>query len=118
MEGAPDPKVGEIRIVDFDPQAGRGQAGRRPALVISNDCCNAAPNNLFIVCPLTPRDRGLPYHVALGPINDVLPRPSFVMCEQICAQDRVRFVDRRGDAPLETRRVVRDIIRGFLDDLP
>jgi len=33
-------KQGNIILVDFDPQAGHEQKGRRPALVISNDLFN------------------------------------------------------------------------------
>ncbi|MGN6033251.1 MAG: type II toxin-antitoxin system PemK/MazF family toxin [Thermomicrobiales bacterium] len=117
MERETEPRAGEIWIVDFDPQAGREQAGRRPALIVSNDHYNMARNNLFIVCPLTTRDRGLPYHVPVGPIPGVLPRPSLVMCEQVCAQDRSRFVERWGPAPMEARRTVREIVGSFLDDL-
>lgn len=117
VDDASDPRAGEIWIVDFDPQAGRERAGRRPALVVSNDLYNAARNNLFIVCPLTTRDRELPYHIPIGPIAGVIPRLSFIMSEQICAQDRSRFVEKRGDASPEIRRTVRNLVVSFLDDL-
>jgi mRNA interferase MazF len=38
--------------MDFDPQLGHEQKGRRPALVVSNDIFNKF-SNLFIVCPIT-----------------------------------------------------------------
>ena len=41
---------GDIVYMDFDPQAGHEQRGRRPALVISNDLFNRV-NSLTMVCP-------------------------------------------------------------------
>ena len=43
---------GDIVYMDFDPQAGHEQRGRRPALVISNDLFNRV-NSLTMVCPIT-----------------------------------------------------------------
>ena len=43
---------GDIVYMDFDPQAGHEQRGRRPALVISNDLFNRI-NSLTMVCPIT-----------------------------------------------------------------
>ncbi|WP_461257695.1 type II toxin-antitoxin system PemK/MazF family toxin [Treponema sp. R80B11-R83G3] len=31
------PKQGDIIVIDFDPQAGHEQKGRRPCVVVSND---------------------------------------------------------------------------------
>jgi mRNA interferase MazF len=39
-------KQGDIIWLDFDPQIGHEQKGRRPALVISNDLFNAFSNLL------------------------------------------------------------------------
>ncbi|MGW6282817.1 type II toxin-antitoxin system PemK/MazF family toxin [Kribbella sp. NPDC055071] len=54
--------------VDFDPQLGREQAGRRPAIVVGSPLACSLPNGLVIVVPMTTRDRGLPFHpsVRLG----------------------------------------------------
>ena len=57
------PQAGEIIWLDFDPQAGRQQAKRRPALVITDRIYNRA-SGLVIVCPLTSRRK--PYPFALG----------------------------------------------------
>ncbi|MBA3378946.1 MAG: type II toxin-antitoxin system PemK/MazF family toxin [Chloroflexia bacterium] len=41
-----------------DPQVGTGQAGRRPALVISSDDFNRTPNgHLLLVVPIRRRAR-------------------------------------------------------------
>lgn len=46
------PERGDFVWVDFTPQAGTEQAGRRPALVLSPRDFNIA-TGLFVVCPLT-----------------------------------------------------------------
>jgi len=54
------PKAGDIIWLDFDPQAGREQAKRRPALVITDRSYNQA-SGLLLVCPLTSRRRPYPF---------------------------------------------------------
>jgi mRNA interferase MazF len=44
-------KQGNIIWLDFDPQAGHEQKGRRPAVVMSNDTFNNF-SKLAIVCPI------------------------------------------------------------------
>jgi len=51
------PEQDEIVWLDFDPQAGREQAGRRPALVLSPRRYNAI-SRLCVVCPITTKDKG------------------------------------------------------------
>jgi mRNA interferase MazF len=51
---------------DFDPQRGREQAGRRPALVLSPVEYNGAVG-LFVVCPVTGKVKGYPFEVPLPP---------------------------------------------------
>jgi mRNA interferase MazF len=54
------PRAGDIIWLDFDPQAGREQAKRRPALVITDRTYNQA-SGLVVVCPLTSRRRPYPF---------------------------------------------------------
>ena len=44
------PNVGDVVWLEFDPQAGREQAGRRPALVLSPQNYNKK-TDLLICCP-------------------------------------------------------------------
>ena len=46
--------------LDFDPQAGREQAKRRPALVLTEQSYNRA-SGLVMVCPLTSRRKPYPF---------------------------------------------------------
>jgi mRNA interferase MazF len=54
------PQAGDIIWLDFDPQAGREQAKRRPALVVTDQSYNRA-SGLVIVCPLTGRRKPYPF---------------------------------------------------------
>jgi mRNA interferase MazF len=51
-------------VVDFHPQAGREQAGRRPALVLSPSAYNKK-SGLALVCPVTSQVKGYPFEVQL-----------------------------------------------------
>lgn len=58
------PDRGDIVWVDFDPQAGHEQAGRRPALIISPISYNQKVG-LVLLCPVTNQRKGYPFEVAL-----------------------------------------------------
>lgn len=67
MVAAYVPDAGDIAWLDFDPQAGREQARRRPALVLTDRGYNRA-SGLVVVCPLTSKRK--PYPFALPVIVD------------------------------------------------
>jgi mRNA interferase MazF len=54
------PDVGDIVMMDFDPQIGREQAKRRPALILTDQRYNRA-SGLAIVCPLTSKRKPYPF---------------------------------------------------------
>ena len=81
--GAYIPRQGDIIAITFDPQSGHEQKGRRPAFVISKDLFNRS-TGLAIVCPLTSKDRGFPFHVPI-PKNSKLT--GFIMVEQVKSVD-------------------------------
>src|SRR5271165_7519931 len=58
------PSAGDLIWTDFDPARGREQAGRRPALVVS-DATFTANTGLALVCPITSRVRPFPTSVVL-----------------------------------------------------
>ncbi len=58
------PKAGDLISTDVDTSLGREQAGRRPALVVSDEIFNAA-TGLAIVCPITSKIRPFPSSVVL-----------------------------------------------------
>ncbi len=58
-------KQGDIILVNFNPQAGHEQSGRRPALVVSNRDFTLITRTAAMVCPITKTDKHLPFHVPL-----------------------------------------------------
>lgn len=58
------PNTGDLIWLTFDPQAGREQSGRRPALVLSPAAYNDK-SGLALVCPVTSRVKGYPFEVPL-----------------------------------------------------
>ena len=59
------PRSGDLIWLDFDPQSGREQAKRRPALVITDETYNRA-SGLVVVCPLTSRRKPYPFVVPVS----------------------------------------------------
>jgi mRNA interferase MazF len=58
------PRRGDIIRLDFNPQTGHEQAGRRPALVLSPGDYNRAVG-LAVVCPITNEKKGYPWEVEI-----------------------------------------------------
>ncbi len=56
------PDAGDFVWLTFDPQAGREQAGRRPALVLTPKAYNAK-SGLALACPVTNQVKGYPFEV-------------------------------------------------------
>jgi mRNA interferase MazF len=56
--------VGDLIWINFDPQAGREQAGKRPALVLSPKSYNSI-TRLCVLCPVTSQVKGYPFEVAI-----------------------------------------------------
>jgi mRNA interferase MazF len=54
------PEAGDIIFVSFDPQVGREQAKRRPALVLTDARYNRA-SGLAVVCPITSKRKPYPF---------------------------------------------------------
>jgi len=58
------PKPGDLVWLEFNPQSGHEQAGRRPALVISQLDYNRK-TGLTLFCPVTSKKKGYPFEVEL-----------------------------------------------------
>ena len=58
------PERGHLIWLDFSPQAGREQAGRRPALVLSSKTYNRKTGRC-LACPITSRIKGYPFELRL-----------------------------------------------------
>lgn len=64
MPGRYVPARGDLVWLEFDPQAGHEQRGRRPALVISPQAYNSRVG-LALFCPVTSQVKDYPFEVAL-----------------------------------------------------
>lgn len=69
--------------MDFTPQSGHEQMGRRPALVISNYFFNRQ-TGLSLVCPITSVRRRYPLYVNVDNCKEI---SGFVMVEQVKSVD-------------------------------
>ncbi|PJZ69357.1 mRNA-degrading endonuclease [Leptospira perolatii] len=58
------PEKGDLVWLDFTPQAGHEQRGRRPALVLSPKEYNFK-TGLGIFCPVTSKVKGYPFEVVI-----------------------------------------------------
>jgi mRNA interferase MazF len=85
--------------LDFDPQSGHEQAGRRPALVLSRAAYNGA-SSLAFVCPITSQVKGHALEVA---IPEGLAVKGVVLPNHLKSLDwRVRRAAYAGDLPRGT----------------
>jgi mRNA interferase MazF len=60
------PERGDAIWINFNPQAGHEQAGRRPGVVLSLSSYNSK-TGLALICPITNQRKGLIFEVALPP---------------------------------------------------
>lgn len=97
VAGSYVPDVGDIVWLNFDPQAGREQAGHRPALVLTPARYNRL-TGLMVCCPMTSKIKGYPFEV----IEDRDP-PSAVLADQVKSIDwRSRGARKKGKASDDT----------------
>jgi mRNA interferase MazF len=82
--------------LEFSPTSGTEQAGRRPALTVSDAGYNAATGRALVM-PITSRVRGWPFEAILpegGKVNGA------VLTDQVrCVDWRARFATSAGFAP-------------------
>lgn len=102
---------GDIIIMDFDPQLGHEQKGRRPALVLSNNTLNRH-SSLIMVCPITSRKKKHPFHVAL---DSRTKTTGVILCDHVKMLDvsarDARFLEK---CPSEILDNVNQIVIDFL----
>jgi len=94
------PGRGDLVWLDFTPQAGHEQAGRRPAAVISSRQYNRKVG-LLLACPITSQKKGYPFEVLLP---DGLPITGVILADQVRSLDwksrRAAFIGRLGEEVL------------------
>jgi len=98
------PQAGDLVWLTFDPQAGREQAGRRPALVLSPGIYNAK-SGLLLACPITSQAKGYPFEVAV-PVGD--GATGVILADHLKSVDwKARRAEKLGHCPNEVIDEVR-----------
>lgn len=112
MGGAYVPDRADVVWLEFNPQAGSEQAGRRPALVVSPTSYNRKVG-LALVCPVTSRVKGYPFEVELPRGLDV---EGAILCDQMKSLDwRARRATHVGSVPDAVMREVTARILALVD---
>lgn len=103
------PSRGDLIWLDFDPQAGREQAGRRPAIVLSEFDFNRL-TGIAVVCPVTNRKKGYAFEVLLPEDS---PIAGVVLTDQIKSLDmrkrRFEIVGRLQPESVCFKAVIRNV---------
>ncbi|HEY6352243.1 MAG TPA: endoribonuclease MazF [Candidatus Angelobacter sp.] len=100
------PDAGDIIWIAFDPQAGREQSKRRPALVLTDGKYNRA-SGLCVVCPLTSTRKGYPFEVPVT-VDGV---DGAVLADQVKSLDwKVRNADFHSKTSVELFKKVRTYV--------
>jgi len=103
---------GDIIWVDFDPQAGHEQKGRRPALVISNDFFNSF-SAMYMLCPITKTDKSHPFHI---PLDDKTKTNGVILLDQARVFDvkarNFEFIER---LPQDILDKAKNLLIGFIE---
>lgn len=106
------PQQGDVIMMNFQPNAGHEQQGRRPALVISNDSFHRY-TRMAIVCPITNTDRGFPLHVKLDSRTQTIGN---ILCEQVKSLDyEARMATFKEKAPDDILADVLERVRLSID---
>ncbi len=98
------PNRGDVVWLSFDPQAGRKQTGRRPALILSPAAYNDKVG-LALCCPITNQVKGYPFEVAL---------PVEGRVTGVVLADRLRSLDWRARRAEYITHVSVDLVRAVI----
>jgi mRNA interferase MazF len=98
------PERGDVIWLDFDPQAGHEQAGRRPAVVLSPSIYNRS-SGLAVVVPVTSHVKGYPFEV---------PLPSGLNVKGVVLADHLKNLDWRARKAAKIGELPQDALRQIL----
>ena len=101
------PQKGDIVFLNFDPQSGREQAGKRPALVISNAAYNQKVG-LAIFCPITSNIKNYPFEVLL---------PSSLKTSGVILADHIKNLDWQARKATFVEKVSADVMTEVFDKI-
>ena len=106
------PERGDVVWLDFDPQAGHEQSGRRPAFVVSPASYNGK-TGLMLCCPITSQVKGYPFEVEVVGSADVR---GVILADQVKSLDwQVRKAEKKGMVAKTAMEEVIDKIKAILE---
>jgi mRNA interferase MazF len=99
------PRRGEFYDVDFNPARGSEQAGKRPAVIVSNDTINQH-SSVVVVAAVTSKTvmERVKYPSAVYVPAGMLREESAILCNQLLTISKERLVEYRGEVD-QPRRV-------------
>jgi mRNA interferase MazF len=105
------PDAGDLVWLDFTPQTGREQAGRRPAVVLSPRAYNEK-TSLAVVCPITSQTKGYPFEVRMPAGSRIT---GAILADHLKSLDwRQRRAQRIGKIPQSHLKEVLELISALL----
>lgn len=106
------PQRGDVVWLNFQPQAGREQGGRRPAIALSNSNYNKVVG-LAIFCPITSKVKGYPFEVALP---EGLPISGVILVDQVKILDwKTRDAEFIGKLDTETMERILALLEKIIE---
>ena len=107
------PTQGDIIWLDFDPQTGNEQRGRRPAVVVTNKIFNNFAKTGAMVCPITNTDKNIPIRIKL---DDRTKTKGNILTDHAkildLAQRNAEFIE---VLPKDILHEVVDVLHGFIE---
>lgn len=91
---------GDLVWLDFSPQSGKEQAGKRPAIVLTSKAYNLR-SGLMLVSPITSKAKGYPFEIPIrqgGKIQGVI------------LVDQVKSIDWQTRLPVYVERVSIEVL--------
>jgi mRNA interferase MazF len=99
--------------MNFDPRLGHEQAGKRPAVVVSNNTANRFLNTRAMVCPITNTNKGMPIQPALDERTETT---GVILCDQAKILDvKARKAEYIEELPKDILKEVVDIIYSLIE---
>lgn len=97
--------------MDFSPQRGHEQKGRRPAIVLSNNILNQH-SSVALVCPITNTNKNHPFHIEL---DERTQTTGVILCDQAKMLDiKARDAEFKEECPEDIWNEAKDLIISFL----
>jgi len=99
------PDRGDIIWLEFDPQKGHEQKGRRPGIVLSKKEYNQK-SNLAIICPITSKIKDYPFEIK---INSII--------QGVILSDQIRSIDWKSRNAAFIEKISEEILKEILENI-